>query len=105
IERGLPLKLKTVAVSINRHEVWQMKRMAEDWGVEFKFDAMMSPRIDCSQSPLAVRRRPEEVVAFDWDDPYRAGEWRRQMEYLQRQPLPTGDELYSCGGGLNSFAI
>src|SRR5437879_3166839 len=65
LERGLPLALKTVAVSINRHELWDIQRFAEEeLGVEFKFDAMMNPRIDCSQSPLSVRLTPEEVVAF-----------------------------------------
>ena len=29
-ERGLPLKLKTVATSINKHEVLAMRQFAED---------------------------------------------------------------------------
>ncbi len=32
-ERGLPLKLKTVAVSINKHEIGEMKRFAEKRGL------------------------------------------------------------------------
>src|SRR5579863_2783032 len=64
-ERNLPLKLKTVPTTINRHEVYEMKRMAEeDFGVEFKFDAVINPRIDCSQSPLAVRLTSEDAVAL-----------------------------------------
>ncbi|WP_179137244.1 radical SAM protein, partial [Candidatus Entotheonella palauensis] len=52
LERGLPLKLKTVAVTLNQHEIGDMKRFAQvELGVDFKFDAMMNPRIDCSQSP------------------------------------------------------
>ncbi|MCU1227759.1 MAG: putative Fe-S oxidoreductase, partial [Acidobacteria bacterium] len=45
LERGLPLKLKTVAVSINKHEIGAMAALAETLGVEFKFDAMINPRI------------------------------------------------------------
>src|SRR5437660_4117646 len=64
-ERGLPLKLKTVATSVNKHEVLAMKHFAEEeLGVEFKTDGQINPSIDCSQSPLAVRLAPEEVVAF-----------------------------------------
>src|SRR6202167_5729412 len=38
-ERGLPLKLKTVATSINKHEVSAMREFAEqELGVEFKCD-------------------------------------------------------------------
>ncbi|MGE5125203.1 MAG: radical SAM protein, partial [Betaproteobacteria bacterium] len=69
-ERGLPLFLKTVAVSINRNEIPGMKRFVEEeLGLPFKFDAMMTPRIDCSASPLEVRLRPEEVVELDLADP------------------------------------
>src|SRR5258706_7500926 len=49
-EKGLPLKLKTVATSINKHEIFAMKQFADDLGVEFKFDGQINPRIDCSQS-------------------------------------------------------
>ena len=87
-ERGLPLKLKTVAVTINKHEVWDMQRFAEDeLGVEFKFDPMINPRIDCSLSPLAVRLAPEEVVSFDMLDARRVEEWR---QFQQHQMQSTG---------------
>jgi radical SAM protein with 4Fe4S-binding SPASM domain len=107
LERRLPLKLKTVAVSINSHEVWDMQRFAEDLGVEFKFDAMMNPRIDCSQSPLAVRLTPEEVVAFDLQDAKRMNEWKIFAEQYFRPATPPArhDELYHCGGGVTAFSI
>src|SRR5262249_47504461 len=42
LDRGLPLALKTVAVSTNSHEVLEMQRFAEeDLGVKFKFDSMI----------------------------------------------------------------
>ena len=47
-----------------------MKRyVEEDLGLEFRFDAMISPRLDGSQDPLALRLPPEEVVALDVQDP------------------------------------
>jgi radical SAM protein with 4Fe4S-binding SPASM domain len=101
---GLPLRLKTVAVSINKHEVLAMRDMAEkELGVPFKFDAIMNPRVDCSQSPLAVRLSPEEVVWFDLDERRRA-EWVEFARTFQRAP-DNPDEIYTCGGGVGSFAI
>ena len=77
-ERGLPLKLKTVATSINKHEVVAMQQFAEEeLGVEFKMDGQINPRIDCSQSPLAVRLTPEEVVALDMTLRKEMSEYRR----------------------------
>lgn len=107
-DRGLPLKLKTVATSINKHEVMAMRRFAEEeLGVEFKMDGQINPRIDCSQSPLAVRLTPEEVVALDMAAPKAAAEYRTLAERDLNHPpnLSQSDTVYFCGGGLNSFAI
>lgn len=107
MERGLPLKLKTVGVTINKHEIWEMKRFAEDLGLEFKFDSMINPRIDCSQSPLAVRLTPEEIVELDLQDPKRVAEWKRFAEQFNGpvHAPEDSDQVYHCGGGVNSFAI
>jgi radical SAM protein with 4Fe4S-binding SPASM domain len=107
-ERGLPLKLKTVATSINKHEVVAMRRFAEEeLGVEFKMDGQINPRIDCSQSPLAVRLTPEEVVALDLHSAKDLSEYRRLAKRdLENPPnLSQIETVYSCGGGMNSFAI
>jgi radical SAM protein with 4Fe4S-binding SPASM domain len=108
VERRLPLKLKTVSTVINRHEVWAMKRFAEEeLHAEFKFDSLISPRVDCSPGPLAVRLSPEEIVALDLSMPKVAAEYRALAERDRRQPPPLAadDKVYFCGGGVNSFAI
>ncbi len=107
-ERNLPLKLKTMAITLNKHEIEEMKRFArEELGVEFRFDAMINPRIDSSSTPLAVRLKPEEVVGLDLEDPQRMAEWKRIMEIL---PSPEGSyepggQLYICGAGQYSFSV
>lgn len=107
-ERGLPLKLKTVATSVNKHEVTAMRRFAEEeLGVEFKMDGQINPRIDCSQSPLAVRLTPEEVVALDMSAPKGVSEYRKlaKRDFENPPSLSQIDTVYFCGGGMNSFAI
>jgi radical SAM protein with 4Fe4S-binding SPASM domain len=109
LERRLPLKLKTVPTTVNRHEIYEMKRMAEEqFGVEFKFDPLVNPRIDCSASPLEVRLSPEEVVALDFHDSKRRDEYSRLATHDldgevrdERNP----DHVYFCGGGVKSCAI
>jgi radical SAM protein with 4Fe4S-binding SPASM domain len=109
LERNLPLKLKTVPTTINRHEVFAMKRMAEEnFGVEFKFDPLLNPRIDCSQSPLAVRLSPEQVVALDFSDPSRKEDYRRLAEQDLATRLVADQaqkQKYSCGGGVHGCAV
>ncbi len=110
-ERNLPLKLKTVATSINKHEVFSMKQFAEEeLGVDFSFDGQINPRIDCSQSPLAVRLSPEEVVALDMHAPLGKSEYLRlannELEKTAKGvPHSRSENVYFCGSGNNAFAI
>jgi radical SAM protein with 4Fe4S-binding SPASM domain len=108
MERDLPLKLKTMAITTNKHEIWEIKRFAEeDLGLEFRFDAMINPRIDCSPTPLKVRLRPEEIVELDIKDPKRMGEWKRFAEQFNG-PVHSPedcDKLFHCGAGIGNFAI
>jgi radical SAM protein with 4Fe4S-binding SPASM domain len=106
LERGLPLKLKTVATSVNRHEVSGMKAFAEqELGVEFKFDGAINPRIDCSAAPLAVRLTPEEVVALELHWPRIAAEHKNGLAASMASPHVPSDTVYSCGGGVTAFAL
>ncbi|MFV2074053.1 MAG: radical SAM/SPASM domain-containing protein [Thermoanaerobaculales bacterium] len=107
LERGLPLKLKTVVLEENQHELAAMKDFAESLGVEFKFDAMINPRLDGSLAPLATRLDPIEVVALDLQDPRRLQAWEHFCEHFHGPAQPQGreDRLYHCGGAVNSFSI
>ena len=106
-ERGLPLALKTVAVSINRHELLDMQAFADDLGVAFKFDSMINPRLDCSQGPASLRLTPEESVLLDLQDPRRSDEWFRFADHVRTvlEETPPPDTVYQCGGGINAFAV
>ncbi len=107
LDRGLPLKLKTVGTSINRHEIIGMQEFVElELGVEFKFDSLLSPRIDCSQAPLAVRLSAEEVVALDLHWPRIAAEHRKNLKRDIADASPIhANTIYSCGGGVKAFAL
>lgn len=107
LDRGLPLKLKSVATSVNRHEIIGMREFVEqELGVEFKVDSLISPRIDCSQAPLAVRLSPEEVVALDMYWPKAAAEHRKNLtREISAPPRSAASTVYSCGGGVKAFAL
>jgi radical SAM protein with 4Fe4S-binding SPASM domain len=108
LERGLTPIVKTMVLTLNRHEVRDMQRMVEEeLGLEFRYDAMINPRIDCSQVPLNVRLKPEEIVALDLQDHRRTSEWVRFCRDFPRPSRSRGlnDALFDCGGGVQSFAI
>lgn len=106
--RSLPLRIKTMALKANKHEIWEMKRFVQrDLELEFRFDAMINPKLDFSRSPLVFRLAPEEVVELDLLDPARIHAWKSFACQFNGPVHSTGSrrEMYHCGGGIDSFSI
>ncbi len=104
LEREVPLKLKTMLMTLNRHEIWDIKAYAEGLGVEFRFDPMINAGLDGSGKPAEVRLTPEEVVGYDFADAKRLESWRELCDKLGGPPS-NPEYLYICGAGVNSFHI
>ncbi len=108
LERRLPLSLKTVATTINQHEVAAMKAFAEEeLGVKFRFDAMLNARLDRSLAPIPFRLKPEEIVALDVRDPARHAEWQTfaASHVASVAPSAAAKGIYGCGAGARSFSV
>ncbi|MCL4474762.1 MAG: radical SAM protein [Nitrospirae bacterium] len=103
LERKVPLKLKTMALRHNIHEIPLMKGYAESLGLEFRFDPMVNSRLDTNKGPLFTRLKPEEIVRLDIEDEKRAEEWKKSFN--EHAGPPGSDKLYTCGAGLDSFHI
>jgi radical SAM protein with 4Fe4S-binding SPASM domain len=101
-ERGVPLKLKTVVMRTNQHELLDMAGYAERKGVSFKFDTMLNPNFNGSLLPCNVRMSPEEVVDAEFSIPGRLEETRKY--YQTRQDFHSG-RLFSCGAGSRTFHV
>ena len=101
-ERGVPLKLKTVVMRSNQHELRDMARFAESKGVRFKFDTMINPNFDSSLVPCNVRLSPQEVVDTEFSVPGRLEEYRAYFE--PRKDFRSA-RLFSCGAGSRTFHV
>ena len=107
-ERGLPLKLKTMALTWNAHEVAAMRAFAEELGVPFHHDSLLNPRVDCGSN-----RNPElqlgarESVALERQDGAAFARLAAHAQNVVRErPPETPDQpLYSCGAGLTGFTV
>lgn len=104
LQRGLPLKLKTMAMTLNRHELGDMKAYAESLGVNFRFDPLLNARLDGSSDPARFRLSPEEAVACDLEDPQRMESWRQFCQRFVGMP-PDPEHIYHCGAGVHTFHI
>lgn len=103
-ERGIPFRLKTMVLTLNRHELAEMQTFAESLGVEFRYDPVVNAGADGSSDPLVVRLSPREVIEVENADGRRVGEWRSLYERMR--PVPRDRRyLYACGAGLQAFHI
>jgi radical SAM protein with 4Fe4S-binding SPASM domain len=104
LERGLPLKLKTMLMTLNRDELGEMEAYAEGLGVEFRFDPMLNAGVDGSAAPAGYRLPPAEVVALDLADAKRMASWQTFCERFVGPPS-SPESLYTCGAGAHTFHI
>jgi radical SAM protein with 4Fe4S-binding SPASM domain len=105
LERGLPLKLKTLLTTQNRHELPAMRELAASLGVDFRFDPELNLRIDGGREPASLRLTPEEVVSHDLEDPRRMAEWRALYERCHDRVEDDPRLLFDCGAGIASFHV
>jgi len=106
VNTGIKLKLKSMALTINQHEIEAMDRMALELGCEFRFDPMLNKRIDDNvfSDPAKYRISPEDVVRLDKAYPKRMEEWKQFCEKFVGEPVKS-DKLYQCGAGLGMIHI
>ena len=104
LARHINVKLKTVLMIYNRHELSAMKEMASEYGVKFRFDPDIFPCLENEdKSALNLRVPPEEVIEIEASDEERLRHW---VDYYEkRKDLPVTENLYECGAGLTSFHI
>ena len=101
-ERGVPLKLKTVAMRTNQHEIPDMARFAESKGLHFKFDTMIQANFNGSLMPCNVRLSPVEAVALEFSDQNRVEDYRK---YFEPRKEYRSSKVFSCGAGSRTFHV
>lgn len=104
-DADIPFSLKTVLMTINKHELQAMRDLAEELGsTGFRVDSAIFPCLpDKSHEPLDLRVDPEEAVALEMADPRTVIQW---VDYTERQKDMVNDgRLYACGAGVTNFYI
>jgi radical SAM protein with 4Fe4S-binding SPASM domain len=104
LDRSIKVELKSMVLSMNRHEIHDMKSYAEKLGVNFRYDPLLNARLDGGLGPLKFRIPPEDVIALDMSDRRREESLLSFIKTFQNTPF-NSNMLYNCGAGLDSFHI
>jgi radical SAM protein with 4Fe4S-binding SPASM domain len=108
VRRGVPLSLKTMALTWNQHEVADMQAYARRLGLPFIFDGLLNPRVDCGANRNGeLQLTAEQLLALDLQDPERMRDFR---EFCAAFVPPTegtveAEYVYQCGAGEDSFSV
>lgn len=104
LARRLPLKLKTMVITLNAHEFHDMRRWSKSLGVPFRHDALINARKDGSHEPNQYRLKPEEIVSLELEDPELADKISKEIPAICGI-RSTRKNLYLCGAGKGMFHI
>jgi radical SAM protein with 4Fe4S-binding SPASM domain len=103
IQQKINVRLKTILMTLNRHEFFDMQNMAGELGVKFRFDAAVFPGLNGDKSPIKLRVPVEDAIEKEFSDENRRREWKDF--FVRTRDLPSQDYLYQCGAGLTHFHI
>jgi radical SAM protein with 4Fe4S-binding SPASM domain len=100
---GVRVGLKTMLVTLNRHEFAAIEALAADYGARFRFDPLINARLDGDRGPLSLRVAPAEAIGLEFASPKRRQAW---LDYGARAAdfLPS-DRLVQCGAGQTAFHV
>ena len=89
LRAGINVRAKTVLMTLNAHEFSDIEQLALDWGVRFRFDAAIFPRLNGDRAPLALAllvwasrlacRAPASIAATERPRSSRAGRGHVQV--------------------------
>ncbi len=108
LQAGIPLRLKTIAMTLSQHEVQAMYDLAAGLGIEFRHDGVLFQTYH-GKDISDLRLPAAELVAMDAMHPkaeegfHRINE--RYRELLAVDPSYADDYVYTCGAGFRSFYI
>jgi len=121
---GVRFRLKSVLMTLNRHELAGMEAMAEHYGVKFHYDTAIFPCMpyadneggsnlssgrkwrqgpESLRDPLTFRIPAAEIAALDVATAERRRHWLGVYQHEKGKKL--ANRLYSCGAGIASFHI
>jgi radical SAM protein with 4Fe4S-binding SPASM domain len=104
-ERGIEVRLKTVVLAWNSHELAEMQGFAESLGLGFRFDGELNPRVDSGGSRYReLQLGADDLVALEARSPSRREEMRTYMG-SRREKARTSHALYECGAGHTGYTI
>jgi radical SAM protein with 4Fe4S-binding SPASM domain len=111
------LRLKSMVLTLNRHELSQLWQMAEEMEVQFRHDCSIIPALsngdnggrsnvgDSLQDTLRFRLDPDQAADADLSIAKVREKLQERIQENAETKLKSSDTLYHCGAGRSSCHI
>jgi MoaA/NifB/PqqE/SkfB family radical SAM enzyme len=104
LERGVLLRLKAMVMQANKHEFEDIKAWVKSLHCEFRYDAVIHPRLDGDHSPNKERLSASEAVSIQVAEPSDRAEVEAYLT-LVKDGLPPREQLFECGAGVMTMHV
>jgi len=102
--RKINLEIKTMLLTINKHEIKAMSDFARNLGVNFRHDPFVHSKLNGDKSPHQFRLAAEEIVEIESEMKNMPGYWQKQCKSSFNLKIEC-EKLYICGAGRGSFFV
>jgi radical SAM protein with 4Fe4S-binding SPASM domain len=103
LDKNINVRLKTILMTLNSQEFFNIEHIAKDLGTKFRFDAGIFPCLNGDRSPIKLRVPPEDFIKKEFSDEDRVLSWKLFLEKTRGYVL--SDRLYNCAAGITFFHI
>jgi len=108
-ERGVAMELKCPAMTLTADELPGMKAFADERGLDFRYDPIISPEEKGSEKPLQLQLAPKRVLEVDEAMDPGLGGLRDFADMMgvggPDSPAPRENAVYNCGGGRITLSV
>lgn len=104
LSRGLKVYLKSVLLTINQVELDAMKALTEHYGLEFRYDSTLWPRLDGNKINMRYQVAQDVILTLDLHDPERNQAWQKTADQFKNFPL-RAERVFTCGAAYRSFHV
>jgi len=104
LTKNFKFSLKTVLLTANQHELEAMRALTESYGLEFRYDSTLWPRLDGTTANMQYQLSNQEMLEFDLYDPERREGWEETAQSFEGQLL-RAENVFTCGAGYRSYHI
>ncbi len=103
LRRGLLVRLKSMVMRTNAHELADIRDWATGLGCDFRYDALIHPCLDQNNLPLTERLAPSEIAQFRHLDRERITP--PLLPATSAPPIPPRKFFFECGAGIMTAHI